>query len=84
MEVEMGKLNGFFIDATLKWGTASPYDIFTNATEDEFKAVLESIYHKTNLKTDLILVFKDLEVMWQKMVIISRPMEILYCPPMHL
>ena len=41
MEVEMGKLNGFFIDATLKWGTASPYDIFTNATEDEFKALLE-------------------------------------------
>ena len=42
MQVEMGKLNGFFIDATLKWGTASPYDILTNATEDEFKKLLES------------------------------------------
>ena len=37
MELEVGKLNGFFIDATHKWGTVSPYDVFTNATESELK-----------------------------------------------
>ena len=42
MELEFGKLNGFFIDATHKWGTISPYDVFTNATESEFEELLEN------------------------------------------
>jgi hypothetical protein len=40
MELVMGKLNGFFIDATLKWGRVSPYDILTNATDSEFEKLL--------------------------------------------
>jgi hypothetical protein len=44
MDLVMGKLNGFFIDATLKWGRVSPYDILTNATESEFKALLDNYF----------------------------------------
>jgi hypothetical protein len=41
MEIVSGKLNGYFIDSTLKWGTQRPFDILTNANETEFKELLE-------------------------------------------
>ena len=40
MEITMGKLNGYFIDSTNVWGTQHPFDILTNATEVEFKDLL--------------------------------------------
>ena len=41
MELEVGILNCFFIDSALKWGRISPYEIYMNATESEFKELLE-------------------------------------------
>jgi hypothetical protein len=41
MEITMGKLNGYFIDSTHVWGTQAPFDILTNATESEFKDLLD-------------------------------------------
>jgi hypothetical protein len=51
MEIVMGKLNGYFIDSTLKWGTQHPFDILTNANETEFKELLES-YISKNISQD--------------------------------
>jgi len=41
MELEVGVLNVFFIDAALKWGRVSPYEIYINTTESEFRELLE-------------------------------------------
>ena len=42
MELEVGSMNVYFIDAALKWGRLSPYEISVNANESEFKDMLES------------------------------------------
>lgn len=42
MELEVGTLNVYFIDATHEWGRVNPYEIYINATESEFKDMLES------------------------------------------
>ena len=43
MELEMGKLNSFYIDATVR-----PHAILTNATEEEFKELLENYLSENN------------------------------------
>lgn len=42
MELEVGVMNVYYIDAALKWGRLSPYEISVNTTESVFMDMLEA------------------------------------------
>jgi hypothetical protein len=48
--MEKGKLNVFYIDSKLKWGTVLPSAYFTNATEKEFFELLDNFLSEIESK----------------------------------
>jgi hypothetical protein len=70
--MEIQNVNSFLIDSELKSGKGFPYAFyFTNATESEFKELLNNFLSEYEIKEDSKFILVFLPHMWQRMDIIS-------------